>query len=188
MKHTRVMLLLLILALLLSACGETSPEPYTYSEGSYSFTVDPANHTITHGADVYTYITSGSGDRIEYTIVYPDGSRYNYGTSGVLSYGGFDPGDNGRYISGMVLVRAIGKGAESQQQQGIDEMLPGLLCGILLILIGIYYIHNPEHLFYMRFGWAVESAQPTEQYYTYVTAGGILLIVSGILAILIAVF
>ena len=185
MKRIHLPLLLLILVLLLTAC--TVETTHTCVVDGYTVTVDSANRTITHGSDVYTYSTFSSGNTTKYTIIYPDGSHYNYQRSGNLIAAGFDPGDNGRYISGMVLVSAINKGAKSKLQVDIDDILPGLICGIALILIGIYNINDPEHVFHTHYGWAVENAQPTEQYLKSVSAGGFFLIAGGILVILIAV-
>ena len=186
MKHIRFPLLLLILVLLLTACAEETP--YTCTVDGYTVTVDPINRTITHGSDVYTYTVSRSENRAEYRIRYPDGSAYWYQRSGSMSAGGFDPGDGGRYISGMTLVSAIGKADASKQQINIDEVLPGLICGILFILLGVYNINHPEEMFYHQYGWAVKNAEPTEQFYNRVTVAGVLLIIGGIVVMLIAVF
>ena len=80
MKHFRILLPLLVLALVLSGCsGE--PIPYEYSRGGDTVTVDPINQTITNGSEVFTYTMEDRGAKKSFEITFPDGSRY-WWTSG----------------------------------------------------------------------------------------------------------
>ena len=53
MKHLRILLPLLILALLLAGCTKKVPEPYDFTQGSRTVTVYPATSTMVDGLDVY---------------------------------------------------------------------------------------------------------------------------------------
>ena len=65
----------LILALLLSGCaGE--PQPYEYTQGGNTVTVDPTNKTISNGQEVFTYTIEEGTNSTRYQIFFPDGSEY----------------------------------------------------------------------------------------------------------------
>ena len=71
MKHFRLLLPLLVLALFLSGCaGE--PQPYEYTSGEYTVTVDPINQTITGNGQVYTYTVERTQVADWYEITFSD--------------------------------------------------------------------------------------------------------------------
>lgn len=181
MKHTHLLLLLLVLSLLLSACGEVSQEPYTHSEGGYSFTVDPMNQTITHGSDVYSYTVEDSATgKINYEIFYPDGSIYHWTRDNSIGYGGWSDieHDEDRYISGDILVGAIPV-SQPREKNG------SVFYGLILIAMGAANFFLPELPFYLRYGWAVRDAEPSEMYLIITKAGGILVAILGVIVCII---
>lgn len=179
MKYFRLILPLLILALVLSGCaGEASRMPYdtNYNTGSreYSFTVDPAAGTITCGADVYTYQVEKSGNRTSYVIDYPNGAIYHWTATESGGSGGWsDNYDETRYIPGDVLVHSL----ELNQPR---EKTGNVGIGLLLMGLGAVNFFLPEIPFYLRYGWAVENAEPSDAYITWTKIGGALAAVLGL--------
>ena len=179
MKHLRIFIPLLVLALILSGCaGETSRMPYdtNYSTGSreYSFTVDPAAGTITCGEDVYTYQVEKSGNRTSYVIDYPNGAIYHWTATESGGSGGWDDDyDPERYIPGDVLVHSL----ELNQPR---EKTGNVGIGLLLMGLGAANFFMPELGFYLRYGWAVRNAEPSDAYLTMAKIGGALAAVLGL--------
>ena len=179
MKHFRILLPLLILALVLSGCGQTAQVPYDYTvhalTGDVTFTVHPATCTITHGEDVYTYQVEKSGSRTSYVIDYPNGATFHWTQSETGGAGGWsDDYDEGRYISGNILVDAIEK---SQPR----EVSGNIGIGLLLIGLGAVNFFLPQLSFYLRYGWAVENAEPSDTYIIMTRAGGVLAALVGVI-------
>ena len=179
MKHLRILLPLLILALILSGCaGETSQMPYdtNYSTGSreYSFTVDPAAGTITCGEDIYTYQVEKSRDRTSYVIDYPNGAVYHWIQGNGGGSGGWgDDYDPERYIPGDVLVHSL----ELNQPR---EKTGNAGIGLLLVGLGALNFFITEIPFYLRYGWAVQDAEPSDAYITVTKIGGAIAAVLGL--------
>ena len=173
MKHFRILILLLILALALSGCaGAASRMPYdtNYSTGSreYSFTVDPAAGTITSGDEVYTYQAEKSGKHTSYTIHYPNGSSYYWtSTDGGGSGGWSNDYDPERYIPGDVLIHSL----ELNQPR---EKIGNVGMGLILMGLGAVNFFLPELPFYIRYGWAVRDAEPSDAYITWAKIGGVI--------------
>ena len=180
MKHLRILLPLLILALILSGCaGTASQMPYdtNYSSGSryYSFTVDPAAGTIACGEDVYTYQVEKSGSRTNYVIDYPNGAIYHWTATEHGGAGGWsDDYDPERYIPGDVLVHSL----ELNQPR---EKTGNIFVGLLLMGLGALNFFLPELSFYLRYGWAVRDAEPSDAYITAAKIGGVLAAVLGLI-------
>ena len=177
MKHFRLLLPLLVLALLLSGCaGEPMPYDTNYStgSGSYSFTVDPAAGTITCGEDVYTYRVETSGSRTSYVIDYPNGAIYHWTATSAGGAGGWsDDYDESRYIPGDVLVHSLELNQPRQKTGNIG-------IGLLLMGLGALNFFIPELPFYLRYGWAVENAEPSDAYITVTRIGGAIAAVLGL--------
>lgn len=181
MKHFRQLLPLLLLALLLSACAEPSTEPYTYnyrsdSTGYYEFTVNPEHGTITHGDDVYTYQIEVSRTRTSYVIDYPNGAIFHWTAGNGGGSGGWDEDyDPERYIPGDIIVHALEQNQPRQKQGNIG-------IGLLLIGLGAVNFFLPELPFYLKYGWAVENAEPSDAYIAITKTGGVVLAVAGLFA------
>lgn len=180
MKHFRILLPLLILALMLSACGNTSREPYTYTYSTFSgvktITVNPEDQTILDGTDVYDYVVEKSGSRTSYVITYPNGATYHWTDTGSGGAGGWsDDYDENRYISGNILVCAV---EENQPRERVGSV--GL--GLLLMGLGALNFFLPELPFYLKYGWAVENAEPSDAYITLTKICGAVMAVLGLVA------
>ncbi len=180
MKHFRILLPILILALVLSACGSTAQEPYTYTfgtdSGAKTITVNPETCTILDGTDVYHYTAKESVNGIDYDITYPNGGTYWWMAINHGGHGGWsDSYDETRYISGDILVDAL-------QQSAPREKTDNVGLGLLLMGLGAMNFFLPEIPFYLKYGWAVENAEPSDAYITWTKAVGAVLAVAGLFA------
>ena len=178
MKHFRILLPILILAVVLSGCGSTSREPYEYtysgSSGTNTITVNPESQTILDGTDVYHYTAKKSGSGMNYDITYPNGGTYWWMATNYGGHGGWSEDyDENRYIQGDILVHAL---EQNQPRQKTGNF--GI--GLLLIALGMVNFFLPVLPFYLRYGWAVENAEPSDAYITMTKFGGILAAVVGL--------
>ncbi|MBQ9118747.1 MAG: hypothetical protein IJY09_01680 [Lachnospiraceae bacterium] len=114
MKALHKFLTALLLILSLTACTSGSSEPYTILKGENSFTVDPVNHSISDGENIYLYELDGNSSDCNIKITYPNGSTYwwHSQTSGGMTtgYGGqsddYDAAINAGRVSGILLMIA----------------------------------------------------------------------------------
>lgn len=168
----RIFLLLLILVLLLSACGAS--KVYTVEERGMTFTVDTENGTITQGDTVYQYEISGN----TYTITYPDGATYSMSWSGPIGTGG---GSGSYYdsprVDGDILTDIL------KDNQPKEKNPENFLLGLLCIGLGILNAAAPYAAWFIGHGWRYEYAEPSEAYLTVIRIFGIIAIIVGIIAL-----
>ena len=178
MKHFRFLLPLLVFVLLLSGCaGE--PVPYDYTSGDRTVTVDPINRTISNGAEVFSYVIVDIGAGKRYEITFPDGSLFWWTvTDGGGSGGWSDDFDTDRWVYGNFLVDAL-------EQTAPREKTGSPVIGLLLMGLGALNFFLPQLPFYLRYGWAVENAEPTDAYITWTKLTGVLAAVAGLVLCLI---
>ena len=179
MKHFRILLPLLILALILSGCGKQVQEPYTYTfhtnSGEKTVTVYPESRQIVDGLDVYTYNVVYSANNTQIDIRYPDGESYWWTVTRAGGVGGWSAGyDESRYISGSVLIDAL-------QEEQPREKVGNFGLGFFLIILGLVDFFFPEALFHLRRGWMFKNAEPSETYLWLTKIGGAILAVLGLI-------
>ena len=178
MKHFRLILPLLLLALILSGCaGEV--QPYEYVRDDISVTVDPIQCRITCGEDVYLYEVEKTEIRTSYVIQYPNGAIFQW-TSG--EYGGAggwtDDYDESTYIPGEILVDALDQAV--RQAAPHRERNGNVGIGLLLIGLGSVSFFIPHLPFYLKYGWRFENAEPSDAYITVTRIGGAIAAVVGL--------
>ena len=172
MKHFRILLPLLVLALVLSGCGGENLEPYTFNVNNRTINIYPESGTIVDGLDVYTYTrTENANGDIHYEIVYPNGGHFNWYKTKSVGYGGGDGINENLYLSGNTLVWALEAG-EPEKKVGSPLM------GIPLMALGAWHILSPESVFYLSKGWMFRNAEPSDFYLTLSRISG------GVIAIL----
>lgn len=179
MKHFRILLMLLILAMVLSGCANTVREPYDYTFSGKTITVYPETNTITDGLDVYTYQIEETQSRTSYVIHYPNGATYHWTATETGGAGGWsDDYDESRYIRGNILVNAL-------EQSQPRERVGNIGVGLLLMGLGAVNFFLPELPFHLRYGWAVENAKPSGAYITWTKVCGAIAAIAGLIACLI---
>jgi hypothetical protein len=172
-KHFRFLLPLLLFALLLSGCaGE--PQPYEYTSGEYTVTVDPINQTITGNGQVYTYTVERTQVADWYEITFPDGSSYWWSDSGYVGAGGWsDDYREDKYLPGDFLVDALKQSAPREKQGSVG-------IGFLLMGLGALDFFLPEFPFYSKYGWRFKNAEPSEAYLTFTRISGAIVAIAGL--------
>ena len=174
MKHFRILFPVLVLALVLSACGSTSKEPYDVTYDGKTITVYPETCTIVDGLNVYRYTASETAAGIDYDITYPNGGRYWWMSTNHGGHGGWSDGyDDSLYLSGDILIHAL-------QQSAPREKNGNTAVGLLLMGLGAVNFFLPELPFYLRYGWAVENAEPSDAYIVWTKACGAVVAIAGL--------
>lgn len=175
MKHFRVLLPLLVLALLLFGCSRELG-PYEYVRGDIALSVDPADQTITHGETVYNYTMKESrSGQVSFVIDYPNGGIFHWSTTGTGGAGGGNDAYNETdYLPGPVLVDAL-------EENMPREKTGSVFVGLILIALGGANFLWPELGFFLRYGWAVKDAEPSEIYIMFAKIGGALVAAFGLL-------
>lgn len=179
MKHLRILLPLLILALILSGCGE-EPMPYEYASGDRTVTVDPINCSITCGEDVYLYEVEKTETRTGYVIQYPNGAIFHWSATEHGGAGGWsDDYDEIRYIPGDFLVDALDQAVS--QTAPYRERKGNVGIGLLLMGLGAVSFLFPEVMFHLRKGWMFRDAEPSDAYLTWSRISGVIIAVLGLI-------
>ena len=174
MKHFRILLPLLILALIASGCGNTAREPYDYTYNGKTLKVYPESATIVDGLNVYRYTVEPSGKSTYYEIVYPNGGRYHWTATKSGGQGGWSDGYNDKlYLSGDILINAL----EAGQPR---EKIGNVGVGLLVMGLGALNFFCPELPFHLRYGWAVRNAEPSDGYILWTKAGGLVAAIAGL--------
>lgn len=176
MKHP-VILVLLLLAVLLTACSGGEVQQYTTEDG---YVVDKASCTIT-GPDgiVYSYEVRGTTT----TITYPNGATYyqtqqdQFGTAGWSN--DYRPQ---HYTAGDKLVEVLSQ--NTPQRKSRSGNTGSIFFGLLLIGVGIWHTAAPESAWYLGHGWKFKNAEPSGAALVMTRIGGIAAIVIGFVMLL----
>ena len=154
MKRPIFLMLCLLAAILLTACGGRRESASTYEKDGY--TVDREAGTITHGEDVYTFTVSGGGSSSSIRITYPNGATYFWEWSGNGGHGGWsDDYDPVRYADGDFLRDLLDFQAPAQE----EEISPLLI--VLLLAVGGFNLAAPRASWYLTYGWRYKDAEPS---------------------------
>lgn len=180
----RLTAMLLFLALLLAACGESHVK--TVMVNLTSYTVNTEKNIIFDGQNWYRYSRDGQGGEEIHTVYYPDGSSYYW-----IERGGYSADEEGwskdydpeRYVSGSVLKTVLEK-ADAKRNVQVDagKLIGGILCA-LIGLVGIFF---PTLGFYLRYGLYVENAEPSDFYLFMARLGGGLSVIIGVVMAIVA--
>ena len=175
MKHCRILLPLLVLALVLSGCAGERMEPYTYNVNNRTIEIYPESGTIVDGLDVYHYTrTENQSGSIDYVITYPNGGRFNWTKTENGGHGGGSGINESLYLSGDVLVWALEAGEPAKK-------VGSPILGLLLMGLGAVNILFPEVTFHLRKGWMFRDAEPSDAYLFWGRVSGALVAVLGLI-------
>lgn len=178
MKHFRLLLPLLVLALVLSGCAR-EPVPYEYTSGDRTVSVDPINRTITGNGEVFTYVIVDMGATQRYEIIFPDGSIYLWTDSGNGGSGSWsDNFDTDRWLYANFLVDALKESAPRQKTGNV-------LVGLLVMGLGTLNFFQPQLHIHLKYGWRFRNAEPSDAYLAMTRFGGLLMAVLGLICCII---
>ena len=195
MKRALLRLLpLLLLAALLSGCGQETPNQYTVQQDGVPYTVTLTESgsrsetgTITGGGETYTYLITVQEGGYSVEITYPDGSRFwqegrdmdGFTTTSSGSDGGYDPD---RYVSGETLVDVLSRKMAEPGDTG--RQTGRAVLGAVLTLAGVLCIAFPRATWYLLSGWRYRGAEPSRAALTLHSLSGVLAAAIGIILFL----
>ena len=129
---------------------------------------------------MYLYEVEKTEIRTSYVIQYPNGAIFHWTASEHGGAGGWsDDYDEIRYIPGDFLVDALDQAVS--QTAPYRERKGNVGIGLLLIGLGAVNFFLPELPFYLKYGWAVENAEPSDTYITITKIGGVTVMVVGLI-------
>lgn len=173
----KVFVLLLMLAVLLAGCA------YTVETETGTITVKPSG-TISDGTYEYYYYYNDDGS---FFITYPNGVHCQFTKTGQLS-GAWDGASVARYADPALLGQAVREGTNAPSKFGSNVDPGTCVAGIVMVLMGLGCIVFPRVPWYMNHGWAFENAEPSELGLKLPMIGGMIMTVTGILAVILSLF
>ena len=188
----RFAVLFLLTAIFLTACSAK-----VYEADGVRLTVDWKKYQVSDGQDIYKFYVSGTEDREEVLIIYPDGSRQTViaGNGTVLQIASEGSDESADYISPRTLYAAI----DSQRPVNFLSLKPVLfsnfdpmiiillilsIISIISILIGIYCLVAPESAWHLFAHWIVRDNEPSERGLKYMRITGVCFILEAVLIII----
>ena len=184
----KIFVLLILTALLLSACGEDAipMEPYTVTVDNWgdpvTLTVNPVQQTIVHKDVLYRYTIEE--DEI-ITILYPDGAsftRFSQEDQGGYFYPDMSAEEilNREYLDGELLTRVVS--AQLPQTRPVTAVnVETLIAGILVILLGVAEIRRPDLVWNLRHGFVYDAPEFSDFAIAVNRVSGGLLIFGGLI-------
>ncbi len=183
-KLKRAALFLLCLVMLLSLWGCGGADNYDVTINGTTYTVDTENKTILSRGHTYHYEYSGRPNNYEIKIYYPDGSwyflEYIWDTDGGDTSGSyFSDNYQGHYADPEPLGAAVANGdPDYNPLEHLKKWVTVVGC-IGLGLLGMLHADVAWELFN---GWK-SGRYPSEDSLVMTCVGGIVLIISGVIAI-----
>lgn len=207
MKRKIAVVLILVLLLTLTACGRApkgTEIQIVEKNGEELFVVYHfAEQTITVGKTLSTaYGPDGEllweedrKDQYSYeyedgdiTITYPNGATYWESASANGAIGGWDGDyDTDRYVDGMTLAMQLNQ-AYRNAGKDWDYVVIAALFGIVMIIVGIFMIKDPETMIQWEYGLRFYHVEPTEFYIGATRVSGVVLIAAAVILFLVALY
>ncbi|MDO5293713.1 MAG: hypothetical protein Q4F05_13315 [bacterium] len=184
MREKRIFLIAIILVLSLCACSSSTSkaDTYTVSKEGVSYTVDRNNSVISDESHEYHYTISGTSERYDIDIIYPDDSTYWWhgDSNGAMSSsygGGSDDYDENRYVPGGTLCDIL----EENELRHVSSV--NIIFVIILAVIGVFNVIWPYISWYLGYGWRYRDTEPSDAALVFNRISGIILILIAIVMI-----
>jgi len=166
--------LVLLFGLILSSCSVKN-DKYEVAIQDKTFLIDTVNKTILHEGQIYKYDINGP----TITITYPDNSKYWWTQQANGGYGGMsDNYDESKYVPGNILIEALTYEIPTTNKSGKNYFL-----GFILLALGIWSTVSPYSVWYLRYGWIYENAEPSDVAIELIRIGGLFIILVGVIFI-----
>ena len=144
-------------------------------KGWRTFTVNPAERTITDEWGTYQYEISGKASDYDITITYPNGRVYHYNNSGAIRWS--DGPNKFDYTPGSFLCDALK-----------DEIPPDpfddTVLGLVLMAIGAFYVMTPKAAWFLELGWRYKGTAPSDWTLLLHSIGGGFAIIIGLIMVI----
>lgn len=178
MKKITLLLSLLCIFLLCSACMEEPDPTYDVTVNGRIFAVDSVGRTIECDGQVISYTFSGGGSAgTKYEFTYPDGATYSWLDRDFTGNGGWsDDYDESIHIPGEDLIEVLSPSTPQNREKKGNPML-----GFLLIAVGLFNAIAPQKAWYISYGWRYKDAEPSDVALGWARFTGIAGIVIGVI-------
>ncbi len=177
MKRYNLVISCFVCCILLFICSFcVAASSYTVERNDVVYIINPEEHTISDGTNLYTYDFSGNSETYEVEITYPDGSSYWWEMNGASGFGGWsDDYDPKRYVDGDVLCEVLREKAPSAR-----HLTGHGVAAFLLFVIGLFHLIAPETAWYLQHGWIYKNAEPSDAILLCNRIGGVAAILFGV--------
>lgn len=147
MKRMVALVMILVIAVGLTACAST--QPYETKVAGVTLQVDPLKKMLIHGEDVYQYSCPDG----KIWITYPNGYTYIWNPERNEGYG-TGQSDRGKYLNEAVLIAALPEGVRGESTTWI------VVVSAIFALMGLWHVLLPrKSLFMLAYGWGVWKAE-----------------------------
>jgi hypothetical protein len=212
LKRKIAIVFILVMLVLLTACGRapkgTDWQPISIDGEAVSLVINFDEQTIAVGGELVTITAYGSnGDVIgptapekepdiyhytyddgDITITYPNGATYWESASANGTVSGWDGDyDTDRYVDGMTLAMQLNQ-AYRNAGKDWDYVVSAALFGIVMIIVGIFMIKDPETMIQWEYGLRFYHVEPTEFYIGATRVSGVVLIAAAVILFLVALY
>lgn len=202
MKKTLSLILLLALAVVLTACADSTPaEPESVhmnvENQDLTVTFDPGTWSsgkIEAENGTYTFAYTSSGRTVNFELVYPDGYVYSHAYTQDGNFGAYaSPPEYDAaallekgYLDAVSMDWALDNIVDSKVQQQNRRAPSGstFLVGLLLIGLGIWNAVSPQTAWYLSHGWKFKDAEPSDMAIGAYRFSGVLAAIAGLICLI----
>lgn len=124
------------------------------------------------------YVIEGDLDNL--TVNYPNGVRGTE-TSSTSYYSGEIDGKYPRILQFWELLLLDGRMKGTRDKNGYTSSFFHFLAGVIILIVSIITIVNPEGAFYLERGWKFKDAEPSDEYLELTKIGGVVGVIIGVI-------
>jgi len=169
-----ILCLLLLLAVLLTACASAKGPDHTVMSDGTGLIIDRDAGTISDGQHTYRYKLSGNTKKYTVTVTYPNGATYNeHVNDGVGTSDWSGDYDETGYLSGKTLVSSVIGQLPQPKNTNI------VLAGVLVLIIGLFLAIFPRKAWHLTNGWQYQSTEPSDAVLKMGRIAGIAMVIAG---------
>ena len=174
MKRMVALLMILVIAVGLTACAST--QPYETKVAGVTLQVDPLKKMLIHGEDVYQYSCPDG----KIWITYPNGYTYIWNPERNEGYG-TGQSDSGKYLNEAVLIAALPEGVREESTTWI------VVVSAIFALMGLWHVLLPrKSLFMLAYGWGVWKAEESPRNVRAIRMIGAVMVAAAVFCIVLA--
>lgn len=174
MKRVVALLLIVVMAVSLTACAST--QPHEVMVAGVKLQINPLEQTLTHGEDVYQYSCPGE----EIWITYPNGYTYIWNPERNEGHG-TGQSDRGGYLYEAVLIAALPEDIRGESTTWI------VVVSVIFALMGLWHVLLPrKSLFMLAYGWGIWKAEESSANVRAIRLVGAIMVAAAVFCIVLA--